>query len=336
MITAVSGWQFESGPVERRRHNRLYNEFVEDASLAEALGFGAIFTSEHHFWSDGSCPNPLLPLASVARTTDSICLGTAVLLHLLHDPVRTAEQVATLHALSHGRAMLGLGMGYRDDEFDAFGVSRRSRGRLFEESLGLFKAALAESRVETHLGTSLPIFLGGHADVTLARAARVGCGLLLPPVLAPEDVRARVDSFRRHEEAAGRPAGSLPVAVHATVFVDETDDAADAFFRPRIERIYRETYAAWGRFTDSDGRPIQADRPELLREAIRNVTARVVCGSPGTVRDRLAWTLEVGADILICKVQAGSLPQDRLHGSMTLLAREVIPQLTTELVEAHS
>jgi alkanesulfonate monooxygenase SsuD/methylene tetrahydromethanopterin reductase-like flavin-dependent oxidoreductase (luciferase family) len=329
VIVAVGGWQFESGPVERRRHNQLYAEFVDDARLAEELGFGAIFTSEHHFWSDGSCPNPLLPLASVSRATSSISLGTAVMLLLLHDPRRLAAQAAMLDEISGGRALLGLGMGYRDEEYDAFGIDRRTRGRRFEDALTVLSGAL-DPEAEAVLPRPhrrVPLWLGGHADVTIARAARHGCGLLLPPVLSPEEATHCVARFREEEAAAGREPGLLPVAVHVTVYVDRTTDGAEAFFLPRIEQIYRETYAAWGRFTDEAGVPIRTDRPELLARQIENVTSRVVCGSPEQVAGRLDWTAESGADLLICKVQAGSVPQPQLHASMTLLATEVLPRL---------
>ena len=94
---------------------------------AEELGFDSIWITEHHFAEDGYTPSPIPLLAAIAARTKKVELSTDILLLPLYDALKLAEDVATIDVLSGGRMMLGLGMGYRDEEFEAFGRRRAER-----------------------------------------------------------------------------------------------------------------------------------------------------------------------------------------------------------------
>src|SRR5262249_6887674 len=157
--------------------------------------------SEHHFCYDASCPSPLLALAATAARTERIGLATGVLLLPLHDVLRVAEQAAVLDGISGGRLFLGVGLGYRDDEYDGFGVARRARGRRMTEALEVLRLAwtgdrrsfdgafyrYADVRVSPRpVRGTIPIWVGGHARAAVERAARGGAALFLPPILDDE------------------------------------------------------------------------------------------------------------------------------------------------------
>ena len=93
----------------------LYDEVLEHAVYAEELGFDSFWLTEHHFWYDGYCPNLLPVLAAIARRTSRIGIGTGCSLLGLHDPLRDAEDKASLDVLSGGRRLLGLAPGYRPE-----------------------------------------------------------------------------------------------------------------------------------------------------------------------------------------------------------------------------
>ena len=106
---------------------------------AEELGWDDIWLSEHHFLDDAYTPS-MLPLGcAIAARTQKVEIGTSVLLLPLHDPVRVAEDAATLDVLSGGRLQLGLGVGYRVEEFIGFDISRGERAKRMDEELEKLK-----------------------------------------------------------------------------------------------------------------------------------------------------------------------------------------------------
>ena len=100
----------------------LYRDHLEEAVLAEELGFDCVWASEHHFSPDAWNPSPFTFLAAVAARTARVRLGTYVLLLPLHNPVRVAEDVAVLDNISQGRVDLGVGVGSAPNEFATFGI----------------------------------------------------------------------------------------------------------------------------------------------------------------------------------------------------------------------
>src|SRR5690242_6217675 len=111
----------------------LYRDHLEEAVLAEELGFDCVWVSEHHFSPDCWNPSPFTFLAAVAARTEKVRLGTYVLLLPLHNPVRVAEDVAVLDNISGGRVDLGVGVGSSPEEFRTFCIPIENRlGRTFE------------------------------------------------------------------------------------------------------------------------------------------------------------------------------------------------------------
>ena len=105
----------------------LYADTLAIAEEAERLGFDGVWVSEHHFTDDGYMSAVLPVLAAIAARTERVALGTNVALAPLYHPLRLAEDAAAVDLISGGRLLLGLAIGYRDAEFDAFGVAKRER-----------------------------------------------------------------------------------------------------------------------------------------------------------------------------------------------------------------
>jgi alkanesulfonate monooxygenase SsuD/methylene tetrahydromethanopterin reductase-like flavin-dependent oxidoreductase (luciferase family) len=107
---------------------KLYDEHIEEAVLAEELGYEHVWTTEHHFYDDAWSPSLLPILAAIAQRTSRIRLGTFIIILPFHHPVRVAEDAATVDILSKGRLDLGLGQGYVVSEFESFRIPARARG----------------------------------------------------------------------------------------------------------------------------------------------------------------------------------------------------------------
>src|SRR4051794_4702501 len=128
-------------PASDRTFNREYREVLEMARLAETLGFDSAWVSEHHGAGDGYLPSLLPMLAAVASATERMQLGTGVMLTPFHDPLRLAEDAAFVDQLSGGRLILGLGLGWREEEFRMFGQGVSERLRRTTETIEVLRRA---------------------------------------------------------------------------------------------------------------------------------------------------------------------------------------------------
>jgi alkanesulfonate monooxygenase SsuD/methylene tetrahydromethanopterin reductase-like flavin-dependent oxidoreductase (luciferase family) len=172
----------------------LYAETLDHISAVEAMGFPVCWVTEHHFIDDEYLPSCLAFAAAIAARTKTITIGTAVILLPLQDALHIAEDAAVVDVLSNGRLRLGLGLGYKLEEFEAFGVSRKSRARRMDEGIDVIKAAWSDGpasysgRHYTFSGIDVTpkpvqkprpeIWLAGRAEPSVRRAARMADGLI--------------------------------------------------------------------------------------------------------------------------------------------------------------
>ena len=168
----------------------VYRNFVDEAVLAEGLGLDFVWTTEHHFAFDGWMPAHLPVLSFIAARTTRLQLGTCLFLLPFHNPLRVAEDVATIDLLSNGR-FTGFAVGAGSDqwEFESYGLDPSERwGRLFE-ALHIIRECFARD-VYDHSGKyftfpnvkmttkpvqkPFPLWVGGFGPKLLHRAGREG------------------------------------------------------------------------------------------------------------------------------------------------------------------
>src|SRR5438105_14252364 len=113
----------------------IYRNLLDDAVLAERLGYHGVLLAEHHFTNYCAIPNPLMLAAAIGQRTSRIRIGTAVVVLPLHNPVRLAEDVAEADQLTGGRIEVGFGRGYAAYEFTPLGLDLESSPAAMAEGL---------------------------------------------------------------------------------------------------------------------------------------------------------------------------------------------------------
>jgi probable F420-dependent oxidoreductase len=169
-------------------------------------------------------PDPLLSLTFAAAVTKTLRLATGILILPQRHPIYVAKEVATLDTLSNGRAILGIGIGWLKEEFDALGVPFGERAARTAESVRamrslwkdapepfegrFFRWPALESNPKPVQRPGVPIVVGGHAESAARRAARWGDGFF-PGVAEPEKLRALLAVLRDECARVGRRPESI-------------------------------------------------------------------------------------------------------------------------------
>lgn len=213
-----------------------FREFIEFNVEAEALGYHSTFQVEHHFTGWNQVSATLSLLTWVAARTQSLRVGTAVMVLPWHNPVLLAEQAATLDLLSGGRLDLGVGRGYRYSEFRGFRIPMEEAEARFEETFDfLVKAWTTPGRFSYHgkfwqfedivveppvsQKPHPPIWMAAGSPESIRRVAERGCNLLLDQFAPVNVIGERIALFQAEVEARGRIFDPLSVAVARDAYV---------------------------------------------------------------------------------------------------------------------
>jgi alkanesulfonate monooxygenase SsuD/methylene tetrahydromethanopterin reductase-like flavin-dependent oxidoreductase (luciferase family) len=319
-----------------RTESERHRSIVEQAVLAEQVGFGSVHVGEHHL-NDYMVSAPPVLLSAIGARTSELVLSTGVTLMATLDPLRAAEDYATLEVLNPGRVEVVAGRGsFFQKTFGAFGLDPAASADLFAENVELFLRLLTEDEVcwEGRFRSpldgvtirpkptgDLPVWIGGGASHrTLDLAARLGCPLVLPSVFAPpQSFAPAVDYYRERWEAAGH--GTEPVVgacCHCHVAVD--GERARRAFAPWYEHYWNWVQGVIIEFTPH-ARRLDFDIDALF-------AGPAIVGSPAEVVDRIAaWQDLLGLSRHLFMFDLGGIPDTELFATIELFGSEVIPQI---------
>lgn len=278
---------------------------------------------DRHVWREGF-HEALTTLAWLAAHTERIKLATAGLILPVYPPVLLAEALANIDVLSGGRLVAGFVLGYRPEEFAAFGVDPHDRVRLFDAHLRLLKelwrdgqAQLPTGRVEiapVPVQRPWPELWGaGRVPAAIRRTARLCDGWTSSFNEEPEDLAAKIEEYRA---AAAEAATAGHVIVCRDGFcVDDPRRLREVYAGPLLDLFH--DYADWKR-TSAD-----ADRYHDLDW--ERVSSRLVAGTPGTFIEGVRRYAAMGADGMILRLQPPGLAQRDTLACLELIGRDVIP-----------
>lgn len=295
-------------------------ELVEQVRAAREAGFASLWFP-HHWLTRPMQMLQITPLMGyVAAHAQGMTIGPNILILPPLNPVHVAEEAATLDVLTGGNFVLGLGLGYRRTEFDAFGVPLAERAPRFTEAIGLMRRLWTEDRV-SHQGRFYavgdagigakpirpggpPLYIAGQAPVSVRRAARIGdAWLIMHNGLA--SVAPLMQTYRAALDEYGRRPIEFPITIEC--YVGDRHATAQEECRGPLEYKYN-AYAAWG---------LEEPRSAPFEEFARD---RFIIGDKVSVKEEIARYRELlGVDHFIMRCQWPGLPQEQALGSIRRL-----------------
>ena len=310
-------------------------EQVQLAHAARDAGWDSIWTGQH-FLSEGvTMLQPVPFLARLAPETGDMRLGMGICLLALANPVDVAEQFASLDIITNGRLVFGVGLGYRDVEFDAFGIAKSGRVARFEENLRIVTELWSGRKVSSDVDwcrltdvtlTTLPLqrprpalWMAANNDSAVTRAARLADTWMINPHAAMDTVKRQLELFAVARAEAGRgPATDIPLI--REVFCAPTRQEALEMAQPHLANKY-QVYASWGQDKVMPGK-------EDFAQAYEPLSAdRFIVGSPQDCAAQLASWLDLGITTFIFRTHWSGMPVQSSLQSIDLLSKEVLPAL---------
>jgi alkanesulfonate monooxygenase SsuD/methylene tetrahydromethanopterin reductase-like flavin-dependent oxidoreductase (luciferase family) len=319
--------------------SRTFHETLEAVQLADKLGFDTALICEHHVVEAGFFPAPLIVCGALATATEQIRVGPGVLLLPLYDPLHVAEHGAMVDIVSGGRFVLGVGYGYRQEEFDAFRVpfeERFSRTRegiqaidaLWTNDVANYEGKHYEYRELTHRPQPVqsprpPIWLAAKAEGGVRQAARIADAWFADPVTPFVVLQDRLAAYKDARAKIGKPTSGFEFPVFREAYVAATDEQAWEEARGGVMHIYQE-YLDWGHLLDDDGEPVPPDTPGALDQ----LRKRFIIGSPETcIEGALRVKEELGCTNVVLRIKFPTVPHDRTMNAIKLWGENVAPAI---------
>jgi alkanesulfonate monooxygenase SsuD/methylene tetrahydromethanopterin reductase-like flavin-dependent oxidoreductase (luciferase family) len=339
-------------PGHRLNDQDVYREELRLAELVEPLGFDSVWSVEHHFTDYTMCPDVVQFLTYMAARTRRLSLGSMVVVLPWHDPLRVAEEVSMLDAMSGGRMILGLGRGAGKVEFDGFRLPMdESRARFVESAQMLLRgletgyAELDGRYVKQPRKAIRPAPFKSFRGRTYAAAvspesvpimAELGVGMLIIPQKPWGEVAKELDAYRTVFRRVNGHDAPPPVCAGWT-FCDANADRAREMARKYIGGYFESVlahyefagdhlktmkgYEYYGKFSEK----ISTYGAEGVIDFFVDLQ---VSGTPEQCYEKiLDIRRRVGNDHFVGVFSYAGMPYDEAERNMRLFAREVMPEL---------
>ncbi|MEL0004119.1 MAG: LLM class flavin-dependent oxidoreductase [Rhodospirillales bacterium] len=313
-----------------------FMEACEQARLADKLGFDTLMKGSHY------SAYPLLDfqqvpfLSRIMAEAPNLRLCAGIILLPLHKPLDVAETFANIDVMSGGKLIFGVGVGYREVEFQAFGTTMKGAGKRLEENLEAVKRLWTEEKV-TMEGSHFnlieascpvkplqkpmpPIWVGANADRAIIRAARVADAWFVNPHNRIDTIARQMDVYKKALEEAGKTDLPDDFPMMREVVVARSREEAMRMAEPFLKAKY-DAYHEWGQ---DKVMPKGDDNLGLIFDEL--VKDRFLFGSPEEVSSQIIDIVRnFGVNHFVFGVQFPGMPQSMVLDQMQLLAEEVFP-----------
>ena len=300
---------------------------VEQVRTARDCGFSSLWFPQHYL----TAPMQMFQLSAVLpylmAEAKGMTVGSDVVILPLLNPVAVAEEAATLDVLSGGNYVLGVGLGYREQDFDAFGIPLSERVPRFTESLGLIRRLWSEERV-THRGRfyrvtdagtgakpvraqGVPVWIAATANPAIKRAAALGDAWVIIPSTGFAELIPAMKLYRDTLRELGKPdPADFPITRECYVGTSQATALDEC--REALQFKYA-AYASWG-LDDAQDDAGSSAFDKMVRDCF-------IIGDKAFVKDEIARYQEtLGINHFIMRLHWPGLPQERVLHSIRALA----------------
>ena len=316
---------------------KALDEQIAMVHAARDAGFDSLFSGQHYLNEGNNQQLQIVPfMTRLIPEAGDMTTGLGVLLLNLHNPVYVAETVASMDIIARGRFVFGVGLGYRDVEFDAFNVPKGTRVKRFIEYLDLVKRLWTEESV-THESDTVkldgvrmnirpvqkphpPIWFAANNDRAIRRAARLGDNWFINPHSTIDTIRRQMVLYREEREKHGLPfPKELPIIKE--VFCAKDRRTALELAGPYLAGKYKD-YAKWGQ---DDAMPEDESFDKEFEELLEG---RFILGSPDECYEQLKpyWE-EMGVNHIVFRTHWAGMPVESAISSIKLIGQELAPEL---------
>lgn len=320
---------------------KRFKEVIEEAKLADAVGFDTFGCGEQHFdppfWT---ISNPETMLAAIARETKRIRLrGTIFLLPFSH-PLRLAEAIGTLDILSDGRLELGTGKGNNSTAVKGFQIPFAEQEERYLEALNIIKGALSNDRFSYSgkyyqfedlqvVPKSIqrphpPIYYAAISPGSHVLAAREGMGLLtVGSAMSPEQIRKRFAIYNDNFVPSPGALRKISITVHTFCAPSGTSDIERV--RDSILKYLERTVFLYEKTLKEKGLELDfSNTKKIIKEFDYMVESKLLAiGDPARVIDTYQYYRDLGVDEI--RIRCDGLPHEMHMANIKAIAEKVIP-----------
>jgi natural product biosynthesis luciferase-like monooxygenase protein len=340
-------------PATRAEGAERFRTIVEQIAYGEKIGFDSVWLAEHHFHAfAGMFSAPPIIGAAIAQRTTKMRIGTAVLLLPYHNPLRVAEDYATLDCLSGGRVNFGIGHGFVKWEALTFGIPLDELRDRFKENLEVVLKAWKEPRLN-HKGRfheyrdvevwprpvqePYPtVWMAATTSVeSFELSGKYGFHMMLIPFLNDvEELRVKVEAFFHARQAAGHDPSTARVLGVYHAYVGESSAEARAAAAQGLAEYHSAASQAHsltpGMADPESYRSHERHRAQMKRLTFDELVEqnRVIVGDANEVRDKVEYVRErLYLTELAGNFALGGLTDTQTRASMARFMDQVAPKI---------
>ena len=328
---------------------RYYSEALDQVIEAEQLGFDSVWFTEHHFTRHGIVSSTMAVLAYLAGLTSNIRLGTAVSVLPFHNPIKLAEEVATVDLLSNGRLDLGVGRGYQWGEYNRLNIAMDEADDRFDEAMDVMTKAWTSKAPFNHSGKFWtfndmtvqpkplqtphpPVWVAASSHKSMDRVAKHDWNLMVGQGETFEKVGEQIEYYKIAIGEQGYDYDPRRVTVARAMYT-----------APNLEQVSNDAQVPfmWFKQTGQEVSSPPGQQVELLPENFSEYRRRygsqsqidyqsmadnvILFGTPDEISERIESLRKDGVENLILFVNYGGIESQKVVDSLTLFAKEVMP-----------